>query len=137
MRARVGQAEQGTLIAQQAGQRFGVVVGHHDPEAGLEVVIERYVAQHVERVDAALGGQRENVQDRQQPDGYQYSAFCDHYRRWRQKLSLSMRQTHTPGEKLFLDYAGQTVGVIDGSTSECSLLAGISSPRSKSQESGN
>lgn len=54
----------------------------------------------------------------EQPDGYQYSAFCDHYRRWRHKLSLSMRQTHTPGEKLFLDYAGQTVGVIDGSTGE-------------------
>lgn len=54
----------------------------------------------------------------EQADGFQYSAFCEHYRRWRQGLSLSMRQTHTPGEKLFIDYAGQTVGVIDGSTGE-------------------
>jgi transposase len=52
------------------------------------------------------------------PDGFQYSAFCQHYRRWRQHLSLSMRQTHTPGERLFVDYAGQTVGVTDGSTGE-------------------
>jgi transposase len=49
----------------------------------------------------------------EQADGFQYSAFCEHYRRWRQHLSLSMRQTHTPGEKLFIDYAGQTVSVTD------------------------
>ncbi len=54
----------------------------------------------------------------EQPDGFQYSAYCGHYRRWRQRLTLSMRQTHTPGERLFIDYAGQTVGVIDGSTGE-------------------
>jgi transposase len=54
----------------------------------------------------------------EQPDGLQYSAFCDHYRRWRQQLSLSMRQTHTPGERLFVDYAGKTVGVTDGATGE-------------------
>lgn len=38
--------------------------------------------------------------------------------RLRQQLSLSMRQTHTPGERLVIDYAGQTVGVIDGATGE-------------------
>jgi transposase len=47
----------------------------------------------------------------EQSDGFQYSAFCEHYRRWRQHLSLSMRQTHTPGEKLFIDYAGPTVSI--------------------------
>ena len=57
VRARVGQAQQGAVVAQQPGQRFGVVVGDHDPEAGREVIVERDVAQHVERVDAALGGQ--------------------------------------------------------------------------------
>jgi transposase len=54
----------------------------------------------------------------EQADGYQYSAFCEHYRRWRQHLTLSMRQTHTPGERLLIDYAGQTVGVTDGTTGE-------------------
>lgn len=29
-----------------------------------------------------------------------------------------MRQTHTPGEKLFVDYAGQTLPIIDGTTGE-------------------
>ena len=54
----------------------------------------------------------------EQPEGFQYSAFCEHYRRWRQQLTTSMRQTHTPGERLFIDYAGQTVDVTDGSTGE-------------------
>lgn len=52
------------------------------------------------------------------PDGYRYSSFCNHYRRWVGRLSVSMRQTHAPGEKLFIDYAGPTVEVIDPMTGE-------------------
>lgn len=52
------------------------------------------------------------------PDGYRYSWFCIHYRRWAGMLSVSLRQTHTPGEKLFVDYAGQTLPIIDGLTGE-------------------
>jgi len=51
-------------------------------------------------------------------DGYLYSWFCDHYRQWAGKLSVSMRQTHTPGEKLFVDYAGQTLPITDGAAGE-------------------
>lgn len=54
----------------------------------------------------------------QHPDGYQYSRFCDLYRAWRGKLDLSMRQVHRPGEKLFVDYCGATVPVVDASTGE-------------------
>lgn len=52
------------------------------------------------------------------PDGYQYSAFCTHYRHWESQLDLVMRQSHRAGEKLFIDYAGQTVPVIDRTTGE-------------------
>jgi len=38
------------------------------------------------------------------PDGYQYSQFCEHYRRWRGKLDYVMRQEHRAGDKLFIDY---------------------------------
>ena len=54
----------------------------------------------------------------EQPEGFQYSAFCEHYRRWRPQLTTSMRQTNTPCERLFIDYAGQTVDMTDGSTGE-------------------
>lgn len=43
------------------------------------------------------------------PDGYQYSQFCEHYRRWCGTLKVVMRQVHRAGEKAFVDYAGQTV----------------------------
>jgi transposase len=57
------------------------------------------------------------------PDGYLYSGFCEHYRRWVGKLSVTMRQTHTPGEKLFVDYAGNTVSIIDRGTGEIRAAA--------------
>ncbi|MDX1655918.1 MAG: IS21 family transposase [Candidatus Competibacteraceae bacterium] len=52
----------------------------------------------------------------QYPQGYQYSRFCDLYRRWAGRLERSMRQEHRAGEKLFVDYAGQTVAVVDRET---------------------
>jgi transposase len=51
-------------------------------------------------------------------DGYGYSRFCDLYRAWRGQLGVTMRQSHLAGEKLFVDYAGATVEVIDGLTGE-------------------
>jgi len=47
------------------------------------------------------------------PQGFQYSWFCEHYRLWAAKVDVVMRQEHRAGEKLFVDYAGQTVPVID------------------------
>jgi transposase len=52
------------------------------------------------------------------PEGYQYSWFCDHYRAWQGKLDVVMRQDHRAGEKLFVDYAGQTMPVVDRNTGE-------------------
>ena len=52
------------------------------------------------------------------PEGYQYSQFCLLYRRWRAKLDVSLRQSHKAGEKLFVDYAGQTIPVTDSATGE-------------------
>ena len=47
------------------------------------------------------------------PDGWQYSVFCDRYRRWLATQDPVLRLEHAPGDKLFVDYAGQTVPVID------------------------
>jgi transposase len=52
------------------------------------------------------------------PDGYGYSQFCYHYRTWAKQLKPMMRQKHKAGEKLFVDYAGQTVPVVDPQTGE-------------------
>ena len=52
------------------------------------------------------------------PDGYGYSRFCDLYGEWRRSVSATMRQTHAAGEKLFVDFAGDTVAVIDPLTGD-------------------
>ena len=52
------------------------------------------------------------------PQGYAYSRWCELYRGWERHLSPAMRQAHPAGERLFVDYAGHTVEVVDGSTGE-------------------
>jgi len=49
---------------------------------------------------------------------YKYTSFCIKYRAWVVSLARSMRQTHVAGEKLFVDYAGQTVPIFDAATGE-------------------
>src|SRR5256886_4710445 len=51
-------------------------------------------------------------------DGYGYSRFCELYRAWEGRLSPTMRQTHVAGERMFVDYAGTTMDVIDAATGE-------------------
>ncbi len=46
------------------------------------------------------------------PEGYKYSRFCELYRGWERRLPVTMRQTYLGGEKLFVDYAGDTVPVL-------------------------
>jgi hypothetical protein len=52
------------------------------------------------------------------PEGYGYSRFCELYDEWESRLSPTMRQVHPAGERLFVDYAGQTIELIDGGTGE-------------------
>ena len=52
----------------------------------------------------------------QHSDGYGYSAFCEHSRRWAGRLSPVMRQRHAAGERMFVDYSGTRMAVIDPAT---------------------
>jgi transposase len=47
-----------------------------------------------------------------EPDGYRYSRFCDLYRAWERRLSVTMRQSHAAGDKLFVDYAGDGIAIV-------------------------
>jgi transposase len=51
------------------------------------------------------------------PDGYQYSQYCELYRRWRGKLDYVMRQEHRAGEKVFIDYS-DGLSFVEPSTGE-------------------
>ncbi|CCD38536.1 unnamed protein product [Candidatus Paraburkholderia kirkii UZHbot1] len=54
----------------------------------------------------------------QHPDGYGYSWFCRAYQEWAQRLPVTMRQTHMPGQKLFVDYSGKELGIVNPDTGE-------------------
>lgn len=55
------------------------------------------------------------------------SQFCELYAQWRKKSEFVMRQSHAPGEKLFVDFAGDTIAIVnkDGSTSRAHLFVGV------------
>jgi transposase len=55
---------------------------------------------------------------REQQEGYRYSRFCDLYRRWLRQQDVVLRQEHRAGEKLFVDWAGDTIPVYDPKTGE-------------------
>lgn len=52
------------------------------------------------------------------PNGLQYSQFCHRYRLWQGSVDICMRQAHRAGEKLFVDFAGDKVPVVDRNTGE-------------------
>ena len=62
------------------------------------------------------------------PEGYGYSQFCELYRRWAGQLDPTLRQVQVPGEKLFVDWAGQTVPIhhsADGTTTDASVFVAV------------
>ena len=62
------------------------------------------------------------------PGGYGYSRFCELYQRWAKTLDPVLRQVHVPGEKLFVDWAGQTVPIhngADGSLAQAQIFVTV------------
>lgn len=53
------------------------------------------------------------------PEGfYSYNHFCRLYKAWHKTQKLSMRQNHKAGEKLFVDYCGPKMSIVDPDTGE-------------------
>lgn len=62
---------------------------------------------------------------RTDPSGLKYSRFCERYQQWRKSLEPTLRQVHVPGEKMFVDWAGQSIPIrngADGTTQPASLF---------------
>ena len=54
------------------------------------------------------------------PDGFGYSWFAERYRAYAKRLDVVLRSEHRAGEKLFLDFAGDTIPIVDPLTGEIS-----------------
>lgn len=64
----------------------------------LELLHQEYLAEH--------------------PEGLRRSAFCEHYRAWKKRRGVVMRQHHLGGDKLFVDYSGDKVYYTDPKSGE-------------------
>lgn len=60
----------------------------------------------------------QEYKEKHQEDGLQYSRYCDLYREWKRQLDVCMRQEHRAGERVYVDYSGLTVEVVDRDTGE-------------------
>lgn len=99
----VGDAALEAALYQPAGTKTG---HRRSPEPDWAVVHQEMKRKHVTLQiiwDEYIARHR---------DGYRYSRFCDLYREWAAKLPVTMRQSHTAGDKLFVDYAGDKVPVV-------------------------
>jgi transposase len=54
----------------------------------------------------------------QNPEGYQYSYFSQQYREHLKRLHPVFRHRYRAGEKMFVDFAGQTVDIVSSDTGE-------------------
>ncbi len=54
----------------------------------------------------------------QNPDGYGYSQFCYYIHQWNDSQEISMRIDHKAGDKLYVDYTGKTIDIVDKITGE-------------------
>jgi transposase len=52
------------------------------------------------------------------PDGYRTTQFCVYFKKWGKKLNPVMHMTHKVGDKMYVDYAGKTLEVVDKDTGE-------------------
>ena len=76
------------------------------------------IHQELKRVGVTLHLLWEEYRQVHAAQGYGYSQFCEHYRRWAGRLKPSMRQQHCAGEKTFIDYSGKQPHLIDRKTGE-------------------
>lgn len=75
-----------------------VVIELKKPGVTLQILWEEYRAVH--------------------PGGYGYSRFCELFRSFERRLSPTMRQEHVAGDKVFVDYSGKKIAIVDRRTGE-------------------
>ena len=57
------------------------------------------------------------------PDGYGYSQFCEHYKRFVSRVDVVMRQHHKAGERMWVDFSGGKVPIYDEKLAEIATEA--------------
>jgi transposase len=105
--------------------------GHSDsleaPPPGQPLPDWSYIHKELRRKSVTLQLLWEEYRQIHPQEGYSYSRFCELYQGWAGTLEPVLRQVHLPGEKMFVDWAGQTVPIYhqDGSVSAAQLFLAV------------
>lgn len=87
---------------------------------GRFTILEKYfpyVSKELKKVGVTRYILWEEYRDKY-PDGYCYSQFCHLYKLWNRQVSPSMHMDHKAGDKMFVDYTGKKLHIIDRETGE-------------------
>ncbi|WP_410480347.1 IS21 family transposase [Pseudomonas sp. DCA-1] len=95
-------------------QAFAVRLGIDKRGAARRKVIPQWLEIHEQlrlpdmTLDLLWQEFREN-----EPEGVSYAQFTRLYRSWLKTQKVSMRQVHLPGDKMFVDFCGRTMPIVD------------------------
>jgi transposase len=76
-----------------------------------------YIAKELKRPGVTLQRLWEEYRDGH-PDGYLYSQFCYHFQVWRSADDMTMHIDHKAGDKMFVDFTGKHLFIVDRKTGE-------------------
>ncbi len=91
------------------------------PEIPQRLELLRAFFPYMEKKLLKVGQNREKLwleYQKKHPDGYLITQFCHHYKEWSRKVNPSMHMEHKAGDKLFIDFAGAKLQVVDKKTGE-------------------
>jgi len=120
MRAGLGWEQAQSLSEAEVEAKLFTYIGRSEPEVRSAIDFD-WVHRELRRHGVTLQllwGDYQLATQKAEVRPYQYSQFCELYAAWRGQQRLSMRQTHRPGEKLFVDYSGKKPCVTDPDTGE-------------------
>lgn len=83
--------------------------------AGLDLT---YIHREMRRKHVTLMLLWQEYKQNHPNDGYQYTQFCEQYRRFKKRLDVTMRQEHKAGDKCFVDWSGDGIDIINRETGE-------------------
>jgi transposase len=76
---------------------------------------------YMERELKKVGSTRQSLWEEyieKHPDGIRSTQFGERYKRWSKKVNPVMHMNHKAGDKMFIDYAGKTLKLIDKESGE-------------------
>jgi transposase len=97
-----------------------IIEGRRNANSDRYLILQekfQYFAKELKRTGVTLERLWHEYRE-EHPDGYGYSQFCHHFQIWRNASELTMHMTHKAGDKMFVDFAGKHLEIVDKLTGE-------------------